>query len=102
MPQESSLLAYLVPRLTSRVEDTATDALAFILSKSPACRGVLGLLLREGEESYHFDALTSFDTQVTYEVGKIYRRRALDVDRNDASHHFRLVSFQRDLMGWPL
>ena len=38
MPEEHSLLAYLVPRLTNRVEDTATDALAFILKKSSACR----------------------------------------------------------------
>ena len=69
MSHESALLAYLVPRLTSRVEDTATDALAFILNKSPACRDVLGLLLREGEGSYHLDALASFDTQVTYKDG---------------------------------
>ena len=38
MPESDSLLAYLVPRLTSRGEDTATDALAFILNKSPASR----------------------------------------------------------------
>ena len=69
MPQESTLLAYLVPRLTSSVEDTATDALAFILNKSPACRDALALLLREGEGSYHLDALASFDTQVTYKDG---------------------------------
>ena len=60
MPQESTLLAYLVPRLKNRVEDTATDALAFILNKSPACRDALGLLLREGEDSYHLDALARF------------------------------------------
>ena len=69
MPQESTLLAYLVPRLTSRVEDTATDAIAFILNRSPTCRDALGLLLREGEGSYHVNALTSFDTQVTYKDG---------------------------------
>ena len=69
MPQELTLLAYLVPRLTNRVEDTATDALAFILNKSPVCRDALGLLLREGERSYHLDALASFDTQVTYKDG---------------------------------
>ena len=69
MAQEHTLLAYLVPRLTSRVEDTATDALAFILNKSQACREVLGFLLREGEESHHLDALDSFDTQVTYKDG---------------------------------
>ena len=51
MPQESTLLAYLVPRLTSSVEDTATDALAFILNKSPACRDALGLLLSEADRS---------------------------------------------------
>ena len=48
MPQETTLLAYLVPRLTSSVEDSATDALAFIPNKSPACRDALSLLLREG------------------------------------------------------
>ena len=52
MPDAFTLLAYLVPRLTNRVEDTATDALAFIFSKSPACRDALGLLLREGEGTY--------------------------------------------------
>ena len=69
MPQEYTLLAYLVPRLTNRVEDTATDALAFILEKSPACRDALGLLLKEGEGAYDLDTLTSFDTQVTYKDG---------------------------------
>ena len=69
MPKETTLLAYLVPRLTSRMEDTATDALAFILNNSTHCREALDLLLMEGEESYRLDALTSFDTQVTYEDG---------------------------------
>ena len=69
MPEEFTLLAYLVPRLTNRVEDTATDALAFILNKSPACRDALGMLLMEGEGTYHLDALASFDTQVTYKDG---------------------------------
>ena len=69
MAQESTLLAYLVPRLTSRVEDTATDALAYILNKSPACRDALGLLLREGEKSYPLGALHVFATQVTHEDG---------------------------------
>ena len=41
MDNESSLLAYLVPRFTGRGEDTATDALAFILNKSEACRRAL-------------------------------------------------------------
>ncbi len=69
MPEEFTLLAYLVPRLTNRVEDTATDALAFILNKSSDCRDVLGMLLREGEGTYDLDALTRFETQVTYKDG---------------------------------
>ena len=67
MPESDSLLAYLVPRLTSRGEDTATDALAFILNKSPASREALGLLLRDG--NFHLGSLTNFQTQVTYEDG---------------------------------
>ena len=67
MVQESTLLAYLVPRLTSRGEDTATDALAFILNKSPACREALDLLLRDG--NFNPGPLTNFQTQVTYEDG---------------------------------
>ena len=69
MPEEFTLLAYLVPRMTNRVEDTATDALAFILKKSSDCRDALGLLLREGEGTYDLDTLTNFATQVTYKDG---------------------------------
>ncbi len=69
MPEEFTLLAYLVPRLTNRVEDTATDALAFILNKSPSCRDALGLLLMEGEGTYDLDTLSRFETQVTYKDG---------------------------------
>ena len=46
MVAETTLLAYLVPRLTSRGEDTATDALAFVLTQSSACREAMDLLLR--------------------------------------------------------
>ena len=63
MGQESTLLAYLVPRLTNRGEDTATDALAFILNKSAACRGALDLLLRD--DNFNLEPMTSFQTQVT-------------------------------------
>ena len=66
MPQELTLLAHLVPRLTNRVEDTDTDALAFIRNKSSACRDALNLLLREGEGSYQLGNLASFATHVTY------------------------------------
>lgn len=41
MADGDTLLAYLVPKLTGRVEDTATEALAYILRKSPASVGDL-------------------------------------------------------------
>ena len=69
MSKELTLLAYLVPRLTNRVEDAATDALAFILNKSPECRGALDDLLREGEGSFQLGAIARLDTQVTYKDG---------------------------------
>ena len=67
MTQEPTLLAHLVPRLTSQVEDAATDALAFILNKSEACRGVLDDLLRD--EDFEPEPITRVETQVTYEDG---------------------------------
>ena len=48
MAEHATLLAHLVPKLTSRVEDAATDALAFILNSSAACRGALDRLLQDG------------------------------------------------------
>ena len=67
MPDSDTLLAYLVPRITSRVEDTATDALAFILNKSESCQGALNRLLREG--GFDLEPIVRFETQVTYEDG---------------------------------
>ncbi len=67
MPEEATLLAYLVPRLTSRREDTATDGLAFILNKSTACRDALNLLLRD--EHFALAPIVRVQTQVTYEDG---------------------------------
>ncbi len=67
MAQEPTLLAHLVPRLTSQVEDAATDALAFILNKSEACRGVLDDFLRDGD--FKPEPIKRVETQVTYEDG---------------------------------
>ena len=64
---ESSLLAHLVPRITNRIEDTATDALAFILNKSEACRRALISLLSEPD--FPIDPIMWFETQVTHEDG---------------------------------
>ena len=49
MSDDSSLMAHLVPRLTSRqVENAATDALAYILNTSDGTMQALNDLLREG------------------------------------------------------
>ena len=67
MAEDITLLAYLVPRLTSRGEDTATDALAFILNKSEACRGALDRLLQSN--GFNLEPISAVRTQVTYEDG---------------------------------
>lgn len=75
-----TLLAYLVPKLTSRVEDTATDALAFILNRSAACLGALDRLLRD--QDFRMEPITAVRTQVTYEDGS--RPDMAGYDRNGA------------------
>ena len=80
MDNESSLLAYLVPRLTSRGEDTATDALAFILNKSEACRRALDSLL--SEQGFDLEPITRFETQVTHEDGSRPDMVGYDSDGN--------------------
>lgn len=80
MAQEPTLLAYLVPRVTSRVEDAATDALAFILNKSEAGRSFLNNFLRA--ENFEFDPITRFETQVTYQDGS--RPDMVGYDQRDA------------------
>ena len=80
MDNESSLLAYLVPRLTSRGEDTATDALAFILNKSEACRSALDSLL--SEQGFDLEPITRFETQVTHEDGSRPDMVGYDSDGN--------------------
>ena len=47
MTEKTTLLAYLVPKWTRRVEDMATEALAFILNKDEACLRALNDLLRD-------------------------------------------------------
>ena len=48
MAADSTLLAYLVPRVTHSTENTAIEALGYILSQSAACRGALRDVLRSG------------------------------------------------------
>ena len=58
-----TLLAHLLPRVTSRVEDAATDSLAFILNRSDECTEALnGLLEYPGFPLRRIDRV---ETQVT-------------------------------------
>ncbi len=64
MPDSDTLLAHLVPKLTSRVEDTATEALAYILRKSAASRESLASLA-----GIRGEGLVRVETQVVAEDG---------------------------------
>ena len=48
MADDSTLTAYLVPRLTKQVENAATDALSYILNRSNGSMQALNDLLRVG------------------------------------------------------
>ena len=65
MVEDPTLLAHLVPRLTRQVEDVATDALAFILNESAACRRTLHDLLGDSD----LEPIDEVRTQVTYKDG---------------------------------
>lgn len=67
MVDDDTLLAHLVPTLTSRHEDTATEALAFILNKSRDCRNTLDRLIGVGSES--LQPIARLQTQVQYDDG---------------------------------
>ena len=67
MPAESTLLAYLTPRLTDRVEDMAVEALGYILSKSPSSRSALNRVLQSGAAG--LDSIVQVRTQLTGETG---------------------------------
>ena len=68
MADSETVLAYLVPRLTSQVEDAATDALAHILNRSRDCRESLRRML-EGEAGFDLAAISRVETQVSYADG---------------------------------
>ena len=67
MADNDTLMAYIVPRLTSGVEDAATEALAYILNKSGGAMSALNELLQEG--GFGIESIARVQTQVTYEDG---------------------------------
>ena len=67
MADNSTLMAYLVPKLTVQVENAATDALAYILNRSAGSMQALNELLREG--GFNIKPIARVATQVSYEDG---------------------------------
>ena len=62
MSDDATLMAHLIPRITNQVEDAATDALGYILNRSPASREALTDLLREG--GFKMPSIARVATQV--------------------------------------
>lgn len=79
MTDRTTLLAYLVPKWTARVEDMATEALAFILSEDAACLGALNDLLRDG--GFDLEPIERVETQVTEKDGSRPDMTGYDRDR---------------------
>lgn len=67
MANDSTLMAHLIPKLTSQVENAATDALAYILNRSTGAMQALNDLLREG--GLNIEPIARAETQVTYKDG---------------------------------
>ena len=68
MNNADTVLSYLVPRLTSQVEDAATEALGFILNRSPECRKSLSEILDQAT-GFDLGPIERVATQVTYKDG---------------------------------
>lgn len=64
----TTLMAYLVPKLTHQVENAATDALGYILNKSVTSREALTDFL--GEKGFDIPAIVRVETEVVIEGGR--------------------------------
>ena len=84
MPDNPTLMAHLVPRLTRQVENAATEALAFILKWSDGTMQALNDLLREG--GFDIEPVVRVRTQVTFPDGSLP-----DMAGYDKSNRLRLV-----------
>ena len=67
MAADRTLLAHLAPRVTHSTENTAVEALGYILSNSRACRGALRDVLRSGGSE--IGPIARVETQVSDEKG---------------------------------
>ena len=85
MAESKSVLAHLMPSFYQPIEDRGTDALAYILNRSEACRGALSGLLHEAGSSP--DPMHRFKTQVQFDDGK----SIVDMVGNDGAGKNRLM-----------
>ena len=68
MNDSDTVLAHLVPKLTSQVEDAATEVLGHILNRSPVCREFFREMI-EQETGFAIAPIVRVATQVTYKDG---------------------------------
>lgn len=94
MADYSSLMAHLVPRLTSQVENAATDALAYILNRSEGAIQALNDLLREG--GFDIEPIVRVETQVSYPDGS--RPDMAGYDKTDAARLLVEAKFWASLL----
>ncbi|MXX32161.1 MAG: hypothetical protein F4Z51_08010 [Chloroflexi bacterium] len=84
MSDNDTLLAYLVPTITSQVEVAATKSLAYILNKSKASRTVVDELI--GTDNFRVESIERLTAEETLSKGS-----RLDLVGYDASDKRRLL-----------
>ena len=92
-----TLLSYLVPKLTSQVENAATDGLGYILEKSELTLKAFNGLLREG--GFGGKPIVSVETQVAYEDGS--RPDMAGYDEDDLKRLLVGGEVLGSTLGWP-
>ncbi len=94
MSDDITLMAHLVPRLTTQVENAATDALGYILNRSKSSMQALNDLIQEG--GLDVEPIARVETQVTYEDGS--RPDMAGYDKNNAKRLLVEVKFWAGLL----
>ena len=95
MADKSSLMAFLVPKLTGQVENAATEALGYILSRSDGAMQALNDLLRGG--GFDIEPIVRVETQVTYPDGS--RPDVAGYDKNNVARLLVEANFGASLGG---
>lgn len=93
MSNSHTLLSFLVPKLTSQVENAATDGLCYILKKSESAMDAFNLLLQQG--GYAGNQIVRVETQVAYEDAS--RPDMTGYDEHNGKHLLVEVKFWASL-----